>query len=230
MALLSVLLIAFIAVYCFTGDSSFVSLFTGSEVNPDALLLATGPAFAPLKWPTGQNNMGGFKPFVLFIPHDACKTVPALPEASAATDNNDFVTAKGTFTFNEPGLKNPLYLYSTDGEVGYSAESQGETDGKSFVQKLEFFFPGNLPEMHAFNALVKNTPGYYVFEDSDGRQMIMGAEGLPTATTPSYNGGKKRADRRGTAYSVTCDSNFSGIYLAEKIDINAILNPSPEAA
>lgn len=30
-------------------------------------MLAAGPAFAPLKWNVGQNNMGGYKGRLLFI-------------------------------------------------------------------------------------------------------------------------------------------------------------------
>ena len=39
-------------------------------------VLAAGPAFAPLKWNIGQNNMGGYKGRLLFIPYDAPSTVP----------------------------------------------------------------------------------------------------------------------------------------------------------
>ena len=34
-------------------------------------MLAAGPAFAPLKWSIGQNNMGGYKGRLLFVPFDA---------------------------------------------------------------------------------------------------------------------------------------------------------------
>ncbi len=165
---------------------------------------AAGPAFAPLMYKMGQNNMGGFKPCVLFIPARSVSTVPTVPLPKDAADNTGLVTADGTFTFIEgSGVAQPIYLYSTDGEVDYKAEPQGEADGISFKPTLTFFFPGNTPEMHAFNALVKNTQGYYVFEDVDGRQMMLGQPGLPASTSPSFAGGKARADRRGTTYTAT---------------------------
>lgn len=83
--------------------------------------------------------------------------------------------------------------------------------------------------MHAFNALVKNTAGYYIFEDSDGRQMIMGQPGLYASTAPSFNGGKARGDRRGTTYTATADSNYSAIFLETPIDMEVIggFKPAP---
>lgn len=193
-------------------------------------LMAAGPAFAPLKWKMGQNNMGGYKSRLLFIPADAVSAVPTVPDPDKAADNTELVTADGSFTFiTGSGISKPIYLYSTDGEVDFKAEPQGEPDGVSFKQTLSFFFPGNTPGMHAFNALVKNTAGYYVFEDVDGRQLIMGQPGLPASTSPSFNGGKARADRRGTTYTATADSNYSSVYLGTPIDMEAAGGNTPES-
>ncbi len=195
----------------------------------DGVTLAAGAAFAPLKWPMGQNNMGGFKPRLLFIPADAVSAVPTVPDPSEATDNEALVTAAGSFEFiAAASVKKPIYLYSTDGEVGYSAEPQGELDGISYKQTLEFFFPGNLPAMHAFSSLVKNTPGYYIIEDVDGRQMMVGQDGLMATTSPSFNGGKARADRRGTTYTASADSNYSAVFLETPIDMLGVSTGTTE--
>lgn len=188
--------------------------------NADALLMATGPTFAALKWDIGRNNMGGYKGYLLYVPEDAVATMPVVPEPSKATNNKEFVTAAGAFAFtSSAAVKAPLYMYSTDGEVGYTAEQQGETDGISYKCTLEFFFPGSTPELHAFAALVKNTRGFYVFEDVDGQQFLLGQPGLPCTTVPSFNGGKKRSDRRGMSFKATCDSNYSAILMGTPIDI-----------
>lgn len=201
------------------------------DLNNSATILAAGPAFAPLQWKMGQNNMGGYKSRLLFIPEGAVSEVPTVPDPEKATDNKGLVTAEGSFTFKaDVGFSQPIYLYSTDGEVEYKAEAQGEVDGISYKPTLGFFFPGNTPEMHAFNALVKNTKGYYIFEDPDGRQMMLGQPGLPASTSPSFNGGKQRADRRGTAYTATADSNYSAIFLATPIDMEVIGGNKPAPA
>lgn len=188
----------------------------------DTMTLATATAgFAALDWPVGQNNMGGYKAKLLFIPANCVASVPGFPAAPA--DNSELVTVTGAFVFKQGASPSkPIYLYSTDGMVGFNAEPQGEKDGISFVQTLTFFFPGNLPEMHAFNALVKNTPGYYVIEDTDGRQQIIGLEGLPASSSPSFAGGQARSDRRGTTYTVNADSNYSAVFLGTPIDMAAV--------
>lgn len=174
----------------------------------------------------GRNNMGGFKPKLLCVPFDAVSAWPTIPDPlDAATTNEGMVTATGSFTFKtDAGISAPIFLYSTDGEVEYKAEIQGERDGRSFKQTLSFFFPGNLKEMHAFNAMVKNTDCFYIIEDTDGKQIIMGAEGFPVDNSPSFNGGKARADRRGTTYTCTADSNYSAIFLSTNIDMEAVAN------
>lgn len=193
-------------------------------------MIAAGPAFVPLKWAIGQNNMGGYKGCLLFVPFDAPNTVPTVPDPSKATTNESLITAAGAFSFPSEGTyKQPIYLYSTDATVEYKADQQGEADGISYKCTLSFFFPGNTPGMHAFNALIKNTPGYYIFEDSDGKQMIFGQPGLYASTSPSFNGGKARADRRGTTYTATVDSNYSAIFLETPIDMEVVggLKPAP---
>lgn len=200
------------------------------SVDGDTLLaLSAGPAFAPMKWKVGQNNMGGYKGRLLFVPFDAPTTVPEVPTIERATNNEEMVTATGAFAFDSGGAyTKPIYLYSTDATVEYKADPQGEADGISYKQTLSFFFPGNTPGMHAFNALVKNTPGYYVFEDADGRQMIMGQPGLYAGTSPAFSGGKARSDRRGTTYTATADSNYSAIFLKVPIDMEVAGGIKPE--
>lgn len=83
-----------------------------------------------------------------------------------------------------------------------------------------------MKEAHAFAALVKNTPGYYVFEDTDGQQMIIGQPGMPAATSVSFNGGQARADLRGHTFTITADSNYSAIFLETPIDIEKVKDGS----
>lgn len=186
-------------------------------------LMAAGMAFAPLKWEMGHNNMGGYRGHLLFIPEDAVAVAPTVPDPKTATDNKDGVTAKGAFSFvTSSAVKQPIYLYSTDAEVDYKAEQQGEADGISYKCTLSFFFPGNTPEMHAFASLVKNTRGYYIFEDVDGQQFLLGQPGLCCSTAPSFSGGKARSDRRGMTFTATCDSNYSALLMGTPVDIRKI--------
>lgn len=91
------------------------------DLNDTTTILAAGPAFAPLKWNMGKNNMAGYKGHLLFVPEEAAITVPTVPDPEKAADNTELITAAGSFTFAEGSIKQPVYLYSTEGEVEYKA-------------------------------------------------------------------------------------------------------------
>ena len=111
-----------------------------------AIAMALPVGFGPLSWPCGSENMGGFKNRVLFVPDCAVSAVPALPEV--ITDAADLVTAAGSFTFKSAG-DTPVLIVATDKTVKLDAENQGETDGQSFRQSGELFFPGSMIEAAA---------------------------------------------------------------------------------
>lgn len=209
---------------CFLFAMAIISIpevhdFVFSSSLADGLCLAA-PGFVPLKYASGKNNMGGYKDHVLFIPADAVTAVPEKPDV--VTANTDLVTAVGSFSFPVGGLSNPIYIRCTRGTVKYDAEAQGEDDGVSFSPSGEFFYPGNETEMHAFNSLVKNTPGYLVIEDTDGKQQLVGQPGLYCYIKPAFTGGQKRSDLRGTKYTFSADSNETALFLATPIDINSL--------
>ena len=65
------------------------------HLNGDTLIMmAASPAFAPLKWVVGQNNMGGYKGMLLFVPFLSISLHRKEREAFrfAGTANSDFRT------------------------------------------------------------------------------------------------------------------------------------------
>ena len=175
----------------------------------------------PITWADGQDNMGGFKAHVLFIPASSVSAVPKLPAITDASAAADFVTAAGAFTFKGEGGK-PTLIQCTDKTVKYSSENQGEIEGQSFKQTGEFFRAGSKVEAAAFARQVNNVPGYVVLEDMDGKQILVGQPGLLCHVKPSYDGGMARADRRGFKFTFEADSVAPKIYLGTPIDINAL--------
>lgn len=167
----------------------------------------------PVTYEVGKNNMGGYKNHVALIPFNYFEDASGCPVASA----DDPTVAEGQWKFKEGCA--PIFCYATDETTKYTAEGQGEIDGKSYAPKFEFFFPGNARSMHKFNDLIKNTPCIVVIEDSDGEQQIIGEPGLFAYIAPSMEGGQKRADRRGTTYSGQCSSNHSGVFLPEGLKL-----------
>jgi len=176
----------------------------------------------PLTWDGGQDNMGGYKSRLLFIP---ASSVSAVPELVAITDlsvDADFVTATGAFVFKTVG-DTPKVIVCTDKTVKFTAANQGEIEGQSFAQSGEFFRAGSKKEFAAFARQVNNVPGYLVVEEMDGPQILVGQPGLPCYIKPDYEGGMARADRRGYKFTYSADSLAPVIYLGTPIDIDALL-------
>ncbi len=198
-------------------------LFMGADVPADYVMCAS---FGPVLWPAGADNMGGYKGRIAFIPETSVSVVPTLPKEAKATA--DFVTATGAFTFLESGGK-PTPIYATRATVGYKAESQGETDCKSYKISGEFFHPGKKVEAAAFARQICNTPGYLIIEDNESQQLI-GQPGSTCTFTASYDGGKASADKRGWSFTFEADSPAPMIIMGTPIDIDALFTgvaPTP---
>lgn len=191
-------------------------LFVGADVPAAEGVMCAG--FAPLLWPAGSDNMGGYKGRIAFIPESGVSVVPALPKDPKV--DADFVTASGAFTFIKSGDK-PTPIYATRATVGYKAEIQGEADCKSYKITGEFFHPGSKIEAAAFARQICNTPGYLIIEDSEKQQLI-GQEGYPCTISASFDGGKAPADKRGWSFTFEADSVAAMIVMGTPIDLNEL--------
>ena len=179
--------------------------------------------FDPITGLDGADNMGGYKDFVLWIPKYAVKEVPKLP-AVIATDS-DHVTAAGTFVFKDAVAGKPIYIECTPATVKYSAPTQGEVEGQSFAPAGEFYRAGNKVAYAALARKYNNTPGYLVLEDMDGKQIMVGTMGCECNLKFEFDGGQKRADRRGYKVSFATDSLSAVTFLATPIDVEALISP-----
>lgn len=187
------------------------------ETIGECLLLG---GFAPVLWPAGSSNMGGYKGRVAFIPESAVSKVPALPESPS--EAADYVTAAGSFTFINSGDK-PTPIYATRATVSYKADIQGETDCKSYKITGEFFHPGNGIQAAAFARQICNTPGYLLIENNE-HQLLIGQDGLPCTVSASFDGGKAPADKRGYSFTFEADSESPMIVMGTPIDIAALMS------
>jgi len=178
----------------------------------------------PLTWAAGQDNMGGYKAYVLFVPAASVSAVPTLPLVTDVSTDVDQVTAAGAFVFKTVGDK-PKYIECTDKTVKFDAPNQGELEGQSFAPAGEFFRSGSKKEAAAFARQVNNVSGYLILEDMEGQQIIVGQPGLPCHIKPEYAGGMARADRRGFKFTFASDAICPLIYLGTPIDIATILVP-----
>jgi hypothetical protein len=187
------------------------------------------PTFNPLLWPCGEENMGGFSNRIAIIPVCMVNSAPTLPDKADVNSLEDLAVAEGSFTFKNETDK-PIAVRATDKTVSYSAENQGEIDGRSFAVSGSFFFPGTLTETSSFARMVNNTPCYIVIEDFNGEQVLVGQPGLPASIAPAYAGGQARADRKGMTFNYTADSVAPYIKLGTPLNLDSLFaaaeNPS----
>jgi hypothetical protein len=173
--------------------------------------------------PDGDDNPGGFKNFVIFIPDGIISKEPTLLEKPDKF--TDYVEASGKFEFNANGL--PIYCYSTPGTVDFKPGTQGEIDGRSFNQKGEWFHPhASKSEVMSLARYLNNRAGRIVIETIDGVQLMIGQEGLPATISASGDYGKAAKDQRGFKFEFVTDSFVPAIVLptASRLDIKAIKN------
>jgi hypothetical protein len=179
--------------------------------------------FDPITGLEGADNMGGFKDYILFYPKRHFSEVPKLP-AVKATDA-DYVTAAGAFVPKTVGAK-PIYIECTPASVKYSAPSQGEVEGQSFAQAGECYRSGDKKSYAALARKYNNEPGYVVIENMDDAQLMIGQKNVEANLKFEYEGGQKRADKRGYKISFAADSVAPEIYLGTPVNIDDLLAES----
>lgn len=179
--------------------------------------------FDPIVGLDGADNMGGYKSRIAFIPGRWVIEVPKLADVIVA--DADYATATGAFTYKTSiaGAK-PIGIECTDSTVKYGAKAQGENEGQSFAQEGEFFRAGSKKEYASLARRFNNTPGYLIIEDADGNQILVGQPGLLCNLKFEFDGGQKRADRRGIKATFSADSKAPYVYLATPIDIDALFD------
>jgi hypothetical protein len=179
--------------------------------------------FDPITGLAGEDNMGGHKNYVLWVPANACSAVPTLKKGAAILTDADLVTAAGAFDFKDAVNGKPIYFEATKNSVKYDAANQGEDEGQSFAQTLEFGRAGDKVAYAAFARKYNNTKGYFVAEDMDGKQFMVGQPGLEATMKAEYAGGQKAADRRGYTVKAAVDSLAPKVYLGTPIDVAALI-------
>lgn len=179
--------------------------------------------FDPITGLDGEDNMGGYKDYALWFPKRHFSTVPKLPAIKIA--DADYVTAAGAFTPKTPDAK-PIYIECTPGSVKYGAPNQGEIEGQSFAQQGELYRAGDKVSYASFARRHNNESGYLVLENTNDKQIMVGQKGLEVTLKIEFEGGQKRADKKGYKISFAADSVSPVVYLGTSIDIEDLLAES----
>jgi hypothetical protein len=149
--------------------------------------------FTDLQWNDSLENMGGLTSVAYFAPIQDIETFPTL--SSNPVTDDDLVTLSGNFAMKEG--KSFIQVYMTPEMASLKASNQGETDGQSFKNEGEFFYPGTKNDCRAFARKVNNTRGVLIMIDPDGDRIVIGTDKFPCYFKPTVDWGKAAADRKG---------------------------------
>ena len=152
-----------------------------------------GFPFNQVAWPAGSDNMGGIATRAFFCPARSFTAWPGWESADSVVLD----LSKATYLKDEGFIE----IYVTYNSGGISAEPVGDTDGVCSKQSGEFFHPGSTEEMARFARAVQNTPGVFVFQDTQGRYRVVGDVVNPAKVTAKHETGKKAEDRNGWTIS-----------------------------
>jgi len=151
-------------------------------------------------------NMGGFDSVSFICPSRNIKTWPKL--AKNPTTDQEVAVYTGSFECVQG--EGFIQVYSTPGKTGYAAESQGDTDGKSFAIKGTLFQPSLGVEPIALARKINNAHGVIIMTDGENNRYAVGTRGRPARFSASANAGNTAADPKGITIEFECDSHLPG--------------------
>ena len=207
-ATLKVLALTFLAMFSIM---AFTGMFDIASAS-----IASGFAFASIDW-EGGDNIGGFTSEAFLGLYHEVDSFPALP-ADPATDA-DLVTLAGDYTMKLE--KHFVRIYVTPRTFGMEAENQGEIDGKSFVQKGTFFYPGGKEESVALARKLNNARGILIgIDPNTGKRVQMGSKEFPCHFSPKLNFGSEPTSRRGLTVEFEADGFLPAMFYPGAIPLS----------
>ncbi len=176
-----------------------LTMATGFE--PASAVVASGFAFSSIDW-EGGDNIGGFTSEAFLGLHHEIDDFPTLAENPL--DDTELTTLQGDYTMKEG--KHFIRIYVTPRTFGMEAENQGEIDGKSFVAKGEFFYPGGREKGIALARKINNARGIILgIDPNTGKRVQIGSKEFPCHFSPKLNFGNEPTSRRGLTVEFEAD-------------------------
>jgi hypothetical protein len=167
--------------------------------------------------PDGQeNNMGGTKQVIYFAPI-ADFAIIGAPVASPTTEAG-VVEITTAHTFKTGKCFKELYCTLDKGEVNF--ETQGDRDGRSFMQKAKIFYPGAKKEAIGFASLVKNDRFIVIIPLADGTKVQIGSADFYAEILPKFGSGTNSGGVRGHEFEISSMNSVNLVY-------NATVNLTP---
>lgn len=156
------------------------------------------------------DNTGGFTQRAYYA---AIGDFLSIKTPGSVTTLADKVKITTAHTFNSGKCFRKLYCTMDRGK--FDLKSQGETDGVSFKQEAEIFFPGTEAEAHGFAAQAKNDRFIFLLEPINAATagyLQVGTEALPAVIKPEFTAAQNASGVRGYTFKIEANTPMQYIY------------------
>jgi len=150
----------------------------------------------------GDDNTAGIGLYIMFAKLSDIATLPT-PIVDDSTKNGSFanlVTIAGNIVMKTGKVFRKIYVTLETGKLDH--ESQGDIDGHSFLNKVEFLIPGSKAEALGFAQWAKNSSLIMLVQEQDSTVRMLGHALYPAKmiSAPGTTG-QKSADRKSTTFT-----------------------------
>lgn len=150
----------------------------------------------------GANNTAGIGQYIYYCKESDIDVLPTVvqPDPTQSGSLEDLVTITDNIVM-KPGKKfNKIYVTLETGKL--DSESQGEIDGVSYLNKLEFLVPGSEDKTLGLQAYAKNASLIFIVPELDGKKRMLGYRAYPAKmiSAPGTTG-QKAADRKAVTFT-----------------------------
>jgi hypothetical protein len=151
---------------------------------------------------SGSDNTAGVQQKVMFAKLEDIDILPQpdVDDSAGSGALDGLVTISQNIRMKPYKKFNELYVTLETGKI--DSNSQGELDGMSFKNVLDFFHPGSSAQILGFAQWAKNSDLIFLVPESDGQVRILGHKGYPAKMTKAQvTTGAKGADRKGNGFT-----------------------------
>jgi hypothetical protein len=168
----------------------------------------------------GADNTAGIQQKILFARLEDIDILP-LPDkddSSGSGSLSDLVTISQSIRMQP--YKKFYELYVTLEAAKLDSNSQGDLDGMSFKNVLEFFHPGSKADILGLAQWAKNSDLIFLVPESDGVVRLIGHRGYPAKMTKAQlTTGQKTSDRKGNTFTFESARKGPAPIFRGKIDL-----------
>ncbi len=176
-----------------------------------------------LDWIDGSDNTAGIGQFVYYAKKIDILTLPK-PVVDNSVEDGEFENLV-TITDNiiMKAGKSFKKIYCTLEKGGLSHDIQGETDGKSNMNRLKFFMPGSEAKVLGFLQWSKNSSLIFLVPEIDGQVRMLGHENYPAKLDTGPGGtGEKSADLKGTEFNFMSARKGPAPIFTGKVEVSGV--------